>query len=209
MVKKKRKIPRSALEPLMEMCKWMSRESGKPAAEIFKRYLGLMDKYDYYFFSEPWPKEYNYEKATTFTEEDRGFLFENEEEFGDRFDTVCLKKNMYLEGFMGYFGVYWTEQAFHKEFIRPKLKPVSEVFLKYAENSDDAREILNKLKDEIQDVNLIHGGLIDMLETEYLDHPRDLLSAKILELVHTEEGLQSCDEYRCKLQREKLQKSTS
>ena len=91
-MKKRRKIPRSALEPLMEMCEWLSRESGKSAAEVFKRYLGLMDKYGDYFFSESWPKEYNYEKATTFTEEDREFLFENEEEFVDRFDAVCLKR---------------------------------------------------------------------------------------------------------------------
>jgi hypothetical protein len=193
----------------MEMCEWLSRENGKPATEIFKRYLGLMDKYDGYFFSEPWPKEYNYEKATTFTEEDREFLFENEEEFGDRFDTVCLKKNMYLDGFMGYFGMYWTEQAFHKEFIRPELKPISEAFLKYTENSDNAREVLNKLKEQFQDVKLIHASLIDVLETDYLDQPRDLRVAEILELIHTEEGFLACDNYRCKLQREKLQKSTN
>jgi hypothetical protein len=191
----------------METCEWMSRESGKPAAEIFKRYLGLMDKYDDYFFSEPWQKEYNYEKATTFTEEDREFLFENEEEFLDKFDTVCLKKNIYLEGFMGYFGMYWTEQAFHEEFIRPQLKPISEAFLKYAENSDNDREVLDKLKEQFQDVKLIHASLIDMLETEYLDQPRNLRVAEILVLIHMEEGFLACDKYRCKLQREKLQKS--
>lgn len=203
MVKKRRKIPRSALEPLMEMCEWISREGGETAAAIFKRYLGLMDKYDYYFFSEPWPKDYDFQKATTFTKEDREFLFGNEEEVQDRLDTVCLKKNMYLEGFMGYFGMHWTEQAFHKEFMRPKLKPISEAFLKCAENSDVAREILNKLKEQFKDIKLIHASLIDILETDYLDQMRDLRVAEILELIHTEEGLLLCDEYRCKLQREK------
>lgn len=191
----------------MEMCKWMSREGGETAADIFKRYLELMDKYDYYFFSEPWPKEYNYEKATTFTKEDLKFLFENEEEFVDRFDTVCLKKNVYLDGFMGYFGMYWTEQAFHKEFIRPELKPISEAFLKYAETSDNAQQVLNELKEEFQDVSLIHASLIDRLEIEYLDQSKDHLLARILELIHTQEGLPVCNYNRCRLQREKLQKS--
>jgi hypothetical protein len=54
------------------------------------------------------------------------------------------------------------------------------------------------------DVGLIHASLIDLLENEYLDKEKDLLVAKILELIHTEEGLPPCSKYRCKRQREML-----
>jgi len=201
--KEKRKIPRKALEPLMLMCEWESKESGESAAEIFKRYLGLMDKYADYFFNEPWPKKYDYDAATTFTDEDLEFLLENDEEFWERFETMCLKKNMYLEGFMGYFGMYWTKQAFYKEFIRPGLKPIIEAFKTYAEKDEDARSVLNRLKEQF-DVPPIHGALIDLLENEYLDEARSMLVARIFELIHTEEGLPPCGEYRCRLQREML-----
>jgi len=51
---------------------------------------------------------------------------------------------------------------------------------------------------------LIHASLIDLLENEYLDKEKDLLVAKILEMIHIEEGLPPCSEYRCKRQREML-----
>jgi len=202
--KEKRKIPRKALEPLMEMCEWLSKETGKPATDIFKRYLGLMDKYADYFFSEPWPKDYVYEEATTFTDEDLDFLLKRDGKFWERFETICLKKNMYLEGFMGYFGMYWTRQAFYEEFVRPGLKPIWEAFEKYAEKDEDARSVLDKLKEQFKEVVYIHASLIDLLENEYLDKATGLLAARILELIHTEEGLPPCGEYRCKLQRKKL-----
>jgi len=202
--KERRKIPRKALEPLMVMCEWESKELGKPAAEIFKRFIGLMNKYADYFFDKPWPPKYDYEEATTFTDEDLEFLYENDEEFWERFETMCLKKNMYLDGFMGYFGMYWTKQAFYKEFIRPSLKPIWEAFEKYAEQNEDPRNVLNKLKEQFNHVKLIHASLIDLLENEYLDKPKHKLVANMLELMHTEEGLPTCGEYWCKLEREKL-----
>jgi hypothetical protein len=204
--KKRRKLPRCALEQLMEMCEWISQQSGKPAGELLKRYLDLMDKYDYYFFSEPWPEKYDYARATTFTDEDKEFLAENKEEFGDRHTTVCLKKNISLEGFVGHGGMTWTRQAYHEQFFRPELKPVSDAFFKLAESSEDAREILDKLKAEFESVSIIHLCLVDRLEYEYLRPPLDLLMARVLELIHTQEGLPVCDEYLCRLQREKLQK---
>jgi len=201
--KEKRKIPREALEPLMVMCEWESRELGKPAAEIFKRYLGLMNKYAYYFFDKPWPRKFDHEEATSFTGEDLEFLYENGEEFWERFKTMCLKKNMYLGGFMGYFGMYWTRQAFYEKFVRPGLKPILESFETLAEKDANARSVLNKLKEQF-DVRLIHASLIDLLEHKYLNEERHLVVADMLELIHTVEGLPPCGEYRCKLQREKI-----
>jgi len=110
----KRKIPRAALADLVEMCEWMSKFNAETAGEILKFYLGLMDKYDYYFFSEPWPENYDFDRATTFTEADHAFLFANKEEFAERFQTVLLKKNLYLNGFMG-IGMMWTQQAYNKQ----------------------------------------------------------------------------------------------
>lgn len=207
MVKKARgKIPRKALEPLLQMCEQLSRESGEPAADIFKEYLELMSKYGDYFFSGPWPREYDYDRATTFNDEDLDFLFEERGEFGERLEVVCLKKNMYLEGFMGYFGIYWTRQAFYERFVRPELKPILEAFKKHAEEGGDARGVLNKMKEQFNKVVLIHAGLIDLLMSEHLERERGMLVAEMLELIHTEEGLPPCNEYRCELQREELRK---
>jgi len=204
--KEKRKIPRKALEPLMQMCEWESKEMEKPAADIFKRYLELMAKYDDYFFSKPWPKKYDHDEATTFTDEDLEFLRESGEEFWEKFTVVCLKKNTYSEGFMGYFGMYWTEQAFHKKFIRPSFKPVLEAFEKCAEKHEDARSVLNELKKQFH-IKVIHASLIDLLENEHLDETKDLLVARMLELIHTEEDLPPCSNYRCKLKREMLREN--
>lgn len=204
MKKDKRKIPRKALEPLMEMCKWESKETGKPATDIFKRYLGLMDKYADYFFSEPWPKDYDYGRATTFTDDDLDFLLESDEGLLERFHTMCLKKNMCLEhGFMGYFGMFWTEQAFHEKFFRPMYKPVLEAFDGFSQKDEDARSVLNKLKKQF-DARLIHDALLDLLENEYLDKAEDLLVARIFELIHTAEGLPQCGESRCEHRRKML-----
>jgi hypothetical protein len=200
----RRRIPRAAIADLAEMCKFLGKLDNEPPAKPLKRYLGLMEKYDDYFFDVPWRMEYDFEKATTFTDTDQTFLFANEEELQDRLATVCLKKNIYVKGFMGIWGMYWTEQAYHKQFVRPKLKPVSDAFLKYAEGSDDAQEVLGKLKSEFHDVDFIHDGLINYLETNYLDKQKDKLLTKILEVIHTLEGLRECNAYRCRLQREKL-----
>jgi hypothetical protein len=201
----KRRIPRAAIADLAELCKFLGKLDNEPPAKPLKRYLSLMEKYADYFFDEPWLMEYDFKKATTFTDTDQAFLFANEEEFQDRLATVCLKKNIYLNGFMGIFGMYWTEQAYHKQFVRPKLKPVSDAFLKYAEYSEDAQEILDKLEKEFQDLAFIHDGLVDYLETNYLDKQKSKLLSRILEATHLQKGLPECNEYRCKLNRQILE----
>jgi hypothetical protein len=191
----------------MQTCELLSKEWEEPATEIFKRFLQLMNKYADYFFSKPWPRKYDYDEAITFADEDLEFLFESKEEFQDRYTTVCLKKNMYLEGgFMGYFGMFWTEQAFHEKFFRALYRPVSEAFDSFAKGDENARSVLNKLKKQFE-VRLIHNSLVDLVEHEYLDKARGLLVARMLELMHTEEGLPPCGKYRCELQREMLNKN--
>ena len=193
----KRKIPRNAVEPLMQTCELLSKEWEKPAKEIFKNFLELMNKYADYFFSKPWPEKYDYEEATTFTDEDVDFLFENEEEFPDRYTTVSLRKNMYLEGgFMGYFGMFWTQQAFHEKFVRPGYKPVLEAFESFAQGNEDARSMLNRLKEQFS-ARLIHNSLTDLLEYEYPDESRRRLIEEMFELLHMDEGLPSCGNDRC------------
>lgn len=188
----------------MQTCEWLSKEWGRPATEIFKEFLELMNKYADYFFSKPWPKKYDHDEATSFTDEDLEFLFENEEEFQDRYTTVSLKKNMYLEhGFMGYFGLFWTQQAFDERFLRPLYKPVLEAFDSFAQKDKEARSVLNKLKKRFK-VRLIHNSLVDLVEHDYPDKSTALLVARMLELIHTEEGLPPCGEYDCKSQREML-----
>jgi hypothetical protein len=200
----KRKIPRAAIADLAEMCKFLGKLNKEPPSESLKLYLDLMELYDAYFFDEPWPIEYDFEKATTFTDTDQSFLFAEKDELQIRLATVCLKKNIYVKGFMGIWGMYWTEQAYHKQFVRPKLKPVSDAFLKYAEGSDDAQEVLDKLEKEFQDIRFIHDGLVDYLETNYLDKQKNKLIARILETIHLQKGLPECNEYRCRLQRQML-----
>jgi len=206
--RRKRKIPRNAVEPLMQTCEMLSEEWKKPATEIFKGFLELMNRYADYFFSNPWPKKYDYDEATTFTDEDIEFLLEGEdEEFSDRYTTMCLKKNMYLEGgFMGYFGMFWTQQAFHEQFVRPGYKPVLEAFDSFAQEEKDARSVLGKLKEQFS-VRLIHNSLVDLIEHELLNETREPLVAKMLKLLHEEEGLPPCGEYWCKLKREALNES--
>ena len=188
----------------MQTCEWLSKEWGRPATEIFKEFLELMNKYDDYFFSKPWPRKYDHDEATSFTDEDLEFLFEDEKEFQERYTTVSLKKNMYLEhGFMGYFGLFWTQQAFDERFFRPLYKHVLEVFDGLAQKDEDAGSVLNKLKEQFE-VRLIHNSLVDLAEHEHLDKLRALLVAKMFELIHIDEGLPPCGEYDCKLQREML-----
>ena len=68
---KKPKIPKAALNDLIDACELLGELEGKPASEVFKGCLALMEKYEHYFFNEEWPNEYNFAVATTFTPEDR------------------------------------------------------------------------------------------------------------------------------------------
>ena len=112
----KRKLPKAALADLMEAAEFVSRHTGEPVADILKGYIKLMDKYSDYFFSQPWPRDYNFEYATTFTETDINFLVAaTEEDYSDRFETMCLKKNLYLTGFNIMGKLLWTQQSFEKQ----------------------------------------------------------------------------------------------
>ncbi len=106
---------------MTEACSLLGKCSGQSAQEIFKRHLQLIDKYDHYFFSEPWPAKYNFTQATTITEEDMRFLLGTEKEtveeseMLDRFDVICLKKTISLEGSPGFWGIFWAYQALEKK----------------------------------------------------------------------------------------------
>ena len=193
----KRKIPGNAVEPLTQTCEILSGAWGKPAAEIFKSFLELMNRYADYFFSEPWPEKYDYEEATTFTDEDVNFLLEGEGDFADRCTAVSLRKNMNLEhGFMGCFGMFWTQQALHEKFVRPRYRPVLEVFGALARVDEDARKVLSGLKEQFS-AKLIHDSLIDLLEHTCPDESTRRLVEEVFELLHGEEGLPPCKDYRC------------
>ncbi len=113
----RRRIPRAALVSLIETCKFMSMFAGKPADELLKEYLNLMDKYAVYFFSEPWPENYEYKRATSFTEVDEAFLSTDKEGFEERFQAVLLKKNIHVNGFQGPIGMMWTQQAYNEKYV--------------------------------------------------------------------------------------------
>jgi hypothetical protein len=114
------------------------------------------------------------------------------------------------DGFQGYFGIYWTQQAFDEKFFRPSYKPVLEAFEKYAQENKDAREVLDKLKKQ-SGARLVHDSLVDLLEHECpnASSTRKLID-EIFELLHTVEGLKSCRNFRCGwYQSQKYPKSNS
>jgi hypothetical protein len=203
---KKRKLPRAALDQLRIAAEGASKRTGKTALEIFKRYLTLINKYSDYFFSEPWPKKFDYKRVTTFTREDLDFIDENEDEYVDRVLTVVMKKNISLAGYGLKGGLFWTTQAYDKQFIIPVLKPIHEVFKKLAKTGISAEEILSKLKEKFEDIGFIHFSFEELLEVEGLETTVDLKASEVLELIHTKEGYPECEEKRCKYQREKLKK---
>ena len=94
-----RKIPKSAVKPLMEHSQKLAEETGIPALEIFKKYLELMKKYADYFFSKPWPEKPD--KKLDLNDEDLEFIkkAKDYEEERERFTLVCLRRNMSIEGF--------------------------------------------------------------------------------------------------------------
>ena len=115
----KRKLPKAAIADLMETAEFASRHTHEPAGDILKGYIKLMDKYSDYFFDQPWPKDYNFEAATTFTETDYAFLAAaTEEDYSGRFETMLLKKNLYITGFNTFGKLLWTQQAFEKELAK-------------------------------------------------------------------------------------------
>ena len=105
---KRKKIPRKAVEPLMETCENLSKEWGKPATTIFREFLELMNKYADYFFDEPWPREP--ERHFGLKDEELEIIEggRSHEELGERFTLVCLRRNISLEGF--------DQEGFAKDF---------------------------------------------------------------------------------------------
>ena len=208
MERKKLKLPKVALVQLASAAEGAASEyfKDKKAREIFKGYLRLMDKYSDYFFSDPWPKKFDYKYVTTFTQKDLDFIDENEDEYIDRVITVIMKKNVSLVGFGAKGGVFWSEQAYHKQFVVPRLKLVFEAFKELAKTEVSAEEILAKLKEQFEDIGFIHFSFTDLLGSECLDALADLKASEILKLIHTKEGYPECEEKKCKRQREKLKK---
>ena len=94
-----RKIPKEAAKALAEYSQKLSRETGRPAADIFKEFLELMRKYEDHFFSEPWPEKPD--KHFELSDADLGFIngAKNYNEERERFIVACLKRNISLEGF--------------------------------------------------------------------------------------------------------------
>ena len=116
----KDKLPKAAIPDLVECAKEESKYTKVPAPKILKHYISLMDKYCSYFFYSPWPQEFKIDYATTFTETDIHFLYESieKDDYLDRFETMCIKKNLYQTGIMSWGKMYWTPQAFEKELAK-------------------------------------------------------------------------------------------
>ncbi len=195
----KRRIPKKAVEDLVETCEWVlklgSKRSETPQ-ELFSEYLSLMDRYADYFFSEPWPEEYDKDAATTITDEDEAFLFGNIKEFYDRRMTVCLRKNMYLGGFEGIYGLLRVQYAIKEKYFKPLYEWVMGEFEEMLKESNDARVLLDTLKADLS-ISFIHDCFTDFLDGHYPDKDERKVINEILELLHTEEGMPPCDDYFC------------
>lgn len=112
----KRSLPKAAIADLVECAEFESKYTKEPAADILKGYIKLMDKYSDYFFDSPWPKDFNFQYATTFNKTDYDFLSAaTKEDFNDKMETMCIKKNLFLKGFNTFGKLLWTQQAFQKE----------------------------------------------------------------------------------------------
>jgi len=98
---KKLRIPRKALEPLIETCDELSVDWEKPADEIFKDFLKMMKKYSDFFFSKPFPESLLKHPKLGFEDEEYEFI-KSAESYRDecnRFLVVCLRRNMSMKGF--------------------------------------------------------------------------------------------------------------
>jgi hypothetical protein len=205
--KKIRKLPRIAVDQLASAAEEISkREKNKTAAEIFGHYLMLMDKYSDYFFSDPWPKKFDYDYVTTFTSEDLDFIDEGEDDYAERVVTVLIKKSITLSGFDEKGSMFWSGSAYMRQFILPDLTLIFEDFKELVKTGINAEEILQKLKEKHEDVGFIHYSFEELLEIGCMHPSVDLKSSEVLELIHTKENYPECESHRCKYQREKLKK---
>lgn len=186
------------MKPLLEACNMYSimRARYMSAAEYFEKFMGLIERYADYFFSEPWPEKYDREEATSFSDEDLNFVDEGDvKELYDRLTTVSLRKNMSLEGFEGYHGMERTIDAYYEEFVRPAFVPVVESFRNLMDEKD-ARKVLDELKTEHHPL-LIHCGLEEFLNHEYPKKEVLGLIDELFVLLHKDEKVPSCSYSRC------------
>jgi hypothetical protein len=95
----KRKLPRSAVEPLIEYCKKTAQAEGS-ASDLLEHYLELMKKYEGFFFGKPWPETLD-ETPSSISQEEMDFV-----EAGASYAEKCeratiarLRRMISLEGF--------------------------------------------------------------------------------------------------------------
>ncbi len=174
------------------------KSSGKPPAEYFEYFLGLMKKYSDYFFENPWPQEYDHNVALDITQDDVDFMFGGEtSDFWDRLTTVCLKKNMCLkEGFEGYWGMMWTRDAIEKVVFHPFYEEVFKEFESLKTEGKSVGDVLSSLRKEYC-AKTIHNSLIDFLRNNYPDKETRGFINSMLELLHSVEGVRSCGDSYC------------
>lgn len=98
---KRLKIPRKAVDPLIETCVELSRKWNKPADEIFKEFLELIVKYSDFFFRRPFPETLKTSHKLELEDEETEFIEASKtyREECSRFLLVCLRRNMSMEGF--------------------------------------------------------------------------------------------------------------
>ena len=67
-----RRLPKRALEPLMDCCRYLAERwrLGEKPAEVFRRLLEEMKEHEGFFFSRPW----NEEKGLGLGDEESGFI---------------------------------------------------------------------------------------------------------------------------------------
>jgi len=94
-----KKLPKTAVKPLLQHCVELSKESGKPAKQIFKEILELMEKHKDYFFNKRWPETRKNQLERC--EENSAFIEagKNMEDRLERFTLFCFKRNISMEGF--------------------------------------------------------------------------------------------------------------
>lgn len=93
-----KKLPKKAVKPLLQYCVELSKESGKPAKQIFKEILESMEKHKDYFFNKRWPETRKIQLGLG--DENSAFIEagKNVEDRLERFTLFCLKRNISMEG---------------------------------------------------------------------------------------------------------------
>jgi len=191
-------IPRESVAPLLETCDWLVRldDWEESPEEIFKYFLGLMKKYRDYFFSEPWPLKYDHTVALAITAADEEFLFADPGDFADREFAVCLRKSIYMHGFMGYYGIMWVQDAISKKYFWPLYEEVLACFDGLVKGGADAQCAVEGLKKD-NPVRFIHNSLVHRLETSYPSGAERKFIGEVLVLLHDKEGVRECKNWFC------------